>query len=660
VKKKKRQQGQPSKPAAAPSLQLRDVRPPLFRGRLTLFLALLAFLAAAPYLNTLPNAFVLDDIGIIVENPLIRDVTNVGKIFTTNYWSRGQKGASGIDPGLYRPLTVFTYALDYSVGKLDPTGYHITNLALHVIASLLLFVIALEIFSSPMAAFAAAALFAVHPVHTEAVTGIVGRAEVLATLFFLLAFWFGRLGTISKTPQLGSAKLRAALYVGAASLFYLLGLFSKETAVTLPAVLLVYDWIHREDFLPSPARRKPADAPTLAFAASRYVAFGVVALVYFAFRKYAVTAPSNIWVGFAGVTPDQRIFTASRVLMEYLALFIFPHPLSAEYWKPALPLARSLFEPGVLLSLVLWIALGYVAVWSLRKARPLFFSMACLFITILPVSNIFFPIGVGKAERILYLPSAGFCLCVAWLYEFLEGKINKKWLLALPLTAILFVFAILTYNRNFDWENDLTLALSTLKIYPTSPLMSSRAGLEYHKRGENDKAIALLEQSIRERPDSAAYHINLGEVYDAVNRGPDAIREFNVALKLDPNSAEVHNDLGAAYFAAGRFDEAIEQFKHTIRLKPDISDAHSNLGGLYLNKNNFDEAIKELDIAIRLNPNNAEAHNNLGTAYLRKARFTEAVERYKEALRLNPNYPDARENLKIALQAKSAGERLKR
>jgi protein O-mannosyl-transferase len=648
VKRKTRQKEHLAKTAPTPPVYPPSAKQKLLRGQLAIFLVLLALLSTVPYLNTLSNEFVLDDIGIIVENPLIRDVGNIGKIFTTNYWSRGQKGSAGIDPGLYRPLTVFSYAVDYSFGRLNPTGYHIVNSILHTITSLLLFLVALDILASPMAAFAAAAIFTVHPVHTEAVTGIVGRAEVLATLFFIAAFWFGRLQAISGSrSRPNPAGARTPVILGAAALFYLLGLFSKETAVTLPAVLLVYDWLHREEFFPIRGK-KPVQAPTLGLAVSRYIVFACVVIVYFAFRRQAVTALSNIWVGFVGVTTDRRILTASRVLMEYLALFTFPYPLSAEYWKLALPIADSPFEPLVLLSLLLWLALGYVAVWSSRKARPLFFSLAWLFITILPVSNIFFPIGVGKAERILYLPSAGFCLCVGWLYECFERKTNQKWLLASLLMPILFLFALQTYYRNFDWKDDLSLALSTLKVYPTSPLMSNRAGMEYHKLGDKEKAIAYLEQSIRERPDSAVYQINLGEVYDAYGRRDDAIRAFRTALQLDPNSAEVHNDLGAAYYASGRIDQAIEEFKASIRLKPEISDAHSNLGGLYLSKNDYDNGVREFDTALKLNPNNAEAHNNLGTAYLRKGRFDLAADQYREALRLKPDYKDAQDNLKIA------------
>jgi tetratricopeptide (TPR) repeat protein len=592
---------------------------------------------------------VLDDIGIIVENPLVRSVGNVREIFTTNYWSRGQKNAGAIDPGLYRPLTVWSYAVDYYLGGLDPAGYHAVNLALHALASVLLFFIALDLLS-PLAALAAAAVFAVHPVHTEAVTGIVGRAEVLATVFFLLAFWFGRVRV--PREQRPFRRGRALLSMLAAGLFYLLGLFSKESAATLPAVLLVYDYIRREELFGG-GPKKPAGPPA-ALVFGRYIVFAVAAGIYFLFRAHAVTAPSNIWVGFVGVSAGQRILTASRVLMEYLLLLLFPVNLSAEYWKEALPIARSPLEPAVLLSFGLWAVLGYVALWSARKARTLLFALAWIFITMLPISNIVFPIGVGKAERILYLASAGFCLAAGWIYERVEKQVSRKALLPLALAPLVLILALRTYYRNFDWKDDLTLALATLKQYPNSPLMSNRAGLEYHKRGDKEKALPLLEQSVRERPDSAAYRINLGEVYDVYGRTDDAIREFNIALQLDPSSAEVHNDLGAAYFSAGRIDPAIEHFRRAVLLKPDLSDAHSNLGGLYLMKNNYDDAIRELDTALKLNPYNAEALNNLGTAYMRQGRTNPAIEQYQKALRLKPDYADARENLKIAQQATAA------
>src|SRR5437868_432836 len=169
-----------------------ELRAPI-RRRVVLFAVLIAALAVLPYVNALRNEFVLDDIAIVVENPLIRDVSNIGQIFTTNYWRTGGVDGSIIDSGLYRPLTVFSYAVDYSLWKLNPAGYHLVNVALHAITSVLVFFLALDVLASPMAATVAAAIFAVHPIHTEAVTSIVGRAELLAALFFIAAFWFARL-----------------------------------------------------------------------------------------------------------------------------------------------------------------------------------------------------------------------------------------------------------------------------------------------------------------------------------------------------------------------------------------------------------------------------------------------------------------------------------
>lgn len=684
MKKKNKQKGRPAKAQLTAPIPHTPVKQTLLPRRLAIFLVLLALLAVIPYYNALSNGFVLDDIDIIVQNPVIRDVANLGTIFTTHYWGRGQKIVQGTDPGLYRPLTVFTYAVDYHFWKLNPRGYHLVNILLHTATTLLFFFIAVDVLEFPMAAFTAASIFAVHPVHTEAVTGIVGRAEVLAALFFLLAFWFGHLQTMSgsrsKSPALG---WRSMFSLGAAALFYLLGLFSKETAITLPAVLLVYDWMHKEEFLISADKKSSVKTPGLGLVVSRYLVFGIVVLVYFAFRSQAVTG-RNIWVGFVDLPADERILTAIRVLMEYLGLFIFPYTLRADYWHPEVPVARSLDEPLVLLSLLLWVAVGIITIYGLFKARPLFFSIALFFVTILPVSNLFFPIGVGKAERILYLPSVGFCLSVGWLYAWSAKRVYKEWILLLLLIPILSAFSVRTYFRNTDWKDDLTLALATLHVSPTSPLMNTRAALEYRKRGEQDKAIPLLQEAIRQRPDFAIYHYelgltltqkglldqaieeyrqaislkpdhlaahdNLGVAYFNKNQLDDAIKEFNFALQIDPDHASAHNNLGSAYTRKGLLDKAIEQYKQAISLKPDFQEAHSNLGAVYVDKNQLDDAIKESSLALQINPNYAEAHNNLGTAYFRKGLLSKAIQEYKEAISLKPAYADAQNNLRAALE----------
>src|SRR4029079_1331382 len=179
--------------------------------------AIVVALAVLAYANALHNGFVLDDETIIVKNPLVRSVGNLARIFTTDYWT-GAGPSDAADPGLYRPLTVFTYALNYRASGLSAAAFHATNVALHAATALVLFLFAGELLGSAAAAFAAVSIFAVHPIHVEAVAGIVGRAEILVALFALAALWVGR------KPSVAAA--------AGAGLLYLLALFSKESAVT--------------------------------------------------------------------------------------------------------------------------------------------------------------------------------------------------------------------------------------------------------------------------------------------------------------------------------------------------------------------------------------------------------------------------------------------
>jgi tetratricopeptide (TPR) repeat protein len=306
--------------------------------------------------------------------------------------------------------------------------------------------------------------------------------------------------------------------------------------------------------------------------------------------------------------------------MEYLALLVFPHTLRAHYWKPEVPIAQSPAEPLVLLSLLLWIGLGILAFRSFRKARPLFFSLAWFFITILPVSNLLFAIGVGKAERILYLPSVGFCLLAGWLYGWLEKRMpTRGTLLLVLLIPILSIFAIRTYHRNRDWKDNLTLGLATLKASPTSPIFNGIVGVEYSNRGEPDRAIPFLQEAIRQRPEWPGYY----------------------------------NNLGGAYFRKGLFDLAIEQYEQALRINPNDSMTHGNLGAVYFKKNQIDEAIKAFNLALQIAPDYALARYNLGNAYYRKGLLDQAIEQYEQAIRLNPNYQPARNNLRRVLQEKS-------
>ena len=582
------------------------------RPRVLSVACLVAVLAVIPYVNTFHNGFVLDDVSIVAENPTIRDLGNVGAMVRTNYWATTGRDASTIDPGLYRPLSIFSYAVDYRLWSQQPFGYHLTNVLLHAAASVVVLLLAVETLGSPVAATVGAALFAVHPVHTEAVSSIVGRAEVLATLFFLLAFRRLRLRT--NLTSIASSPTWVGVVVGA--VFYLLGLFSKETAVTLPAVLAADDWLQRHE------PRENSSAPTRGVVLARYAALGITLALYLLLRQTAVTEPANQWPGFVGVSPWHRILTASRVLAEYLGLFVFPRTLSADYWKSDVPIATAVLNGPVLLSLGLWVAIAAIA-WKLRRERALLLGLAWFFITVAPASNVFFPSGIGKAERILYLPSVGLCLVAAWAYARVEAATTLRRWLPMLVAPLVLVLGARTYRRNADWRDSLTLAVATLKVSPESPLMNDIAAGELVRRGDSRSAIPLLQAAIRQAPTMPG----------------------------------LHTHLGAAYYGQGLVSEAIEEYRRALQQNANDADARANLGLAFLDAQQTDSAIAQLEMARRLRPGDARVENNLGVARMRRGELENAVEHFQRALQLRPDYAGARANLDQVTALRAGGSK---
>jgi tetratricopeptide (TPR) repeat protein len=599
-----------------------------------------AAIALFSYANTFGSGFVLDDVRAIVENPLIRDLGNTAQLFRTNYWGAGDPGVGGLDPGLYRPLTVLTYAVSYRLWGLEPMAYHVVNVVFHAAASALVFVVALDLVGTIMAAFAGAVVFAVHPIHTDAVASIVGRAELLATSFFLLAFWLARRArqAASRTTTEPGGWTRnpvaSALLVPA---LYFLALLAKESAVTLPALLALDDWFHREEF-----RRGRTNVTRAALL--RYAPLGVVLLAYLALRSQAV-GQHAVWLGFTGVAVGERILTASRVLLEYVLLFVYPRRLLADYWISEVPIAHSLLEPLVLLSVATWVAIAALVATKLRKDWLLQFSIAWFFVTILPVSNLFFAIGVAKAERILYLPSVGLCLVICWAWLRVSRARIPSWIPATALAAVVVALALRTLRRNLDWTDNLTLALATLETSPRSPLMNAIAGKEYAARGDLERATRHAELVVRESPSVAQGHLQLAKFYlDRGIPGP-SIAEYGQVLRLDPNNLEAHNNLGVIYLRTERMDSAVAHFQASKRINPNSAEPRINLGIVYSALGRFAEAESELVAALRMRPSSQEAHINLGTVYLKQKRLDDAASQFKSAVDINPRNPEAHNNV---------------
>ena len=550
------------------------------------------------------------------------------RIFTTDYWT-GAGPSVPEDPGLYRPLTVLSYALNYRVSGLSATAFHATNVALHAGTALMLFLFAGELLGSAAAAFAAASIFAVHPIHVEAVTGVVGRAEILVTLFALVALWVGR------GPSVAAA--------AGAGLLYLLALFSKESAVTLPVLFALYDWTRREQLRERGLLSVKALAP-------RYAALAGALVVYLAFRLNAVTQPAFVWTGWMGVPAYARVLTANRVLVEYLGLFVWPRTLLADYWVTDVPIARSFADVPALLSSVLLLGLILLLAIKLRRRRTLVFSIGWFLVTILPASNLFFASGLGKAERILYLPSVGLCLALGCGVLALSAWPRvRRGALTVALPAALLALGARTIRRNNDWRDTFTLATASLAVSPHSMLMNNLVARELVGRGAARQAVPLLEEALRQTPNKSMAHVVLGAAYYSDKQTERAVSEYTRALQLEPRNADAMNDLGVVYLDRGDLNEALKWFSAAISAAPQHPDAHTNRGLVYLSAGQLEAAIADFRTAIANGSTHAEAHNSLGVAYVRSGRTAEAAAEFREALRLRPDYPDARTNLNALL-----------
>lgn len=559
----------------------------------------LLFLAVIPYLNTLSNGFVLDDKVILVENLSLRSFNHLPDVLSSGYW--GMVPSSNETQQLvdmYRPLTTVSFMFDYALWGERPFGFHLTNILLHALATVILFTFLLGLVRRVFPALAAACLFAVHPVHTEAVSNIVGRAEILATIFVLLA-----LIVVQRTSLLDPKMARQWPTIILVSVCYFLGLLSKESAVMLPFVLLGFQILYRDR--PGESLGQKLD---IRHNIKLYLALIVTLAIYLAIRWAVIHSVSTeeIWTGFLGVAGWQRKLTGLRVLVEYLGLLFFPVTLSAEYWGHSMPIARTFWDPAVIIACCVLVAIGWglVGAWK-RRLPTVAFGGAWFFLVILPVSNLVITIGVGKAERLLYLPSVGLSIVIAGLLVLNRWK-SVYW----ALICFCLLLATQTFVRNRDWKDNLTLAMATMKISPKSPMILNILGEHWVEIGQPEKGIPYFEEAIRQLPIKAGYYISLGNAYNAVAKYDQAEYALRKALARDPSNIDVTGNLAATLLYEGKISEAKNLLRRILKMNPDYLPAYVNLGAAYSFQNDWQGALEIFREGLKRFPNDKNLQQN--------------------------------------------------
>src|SRR6266478_6432758 len=495
-------------PARSEPVQVRVQPVPMFRPRDRWWLAAVVVAAVLPYLDSLQGAFVFDDFGLVTQNPYASPGMPLLAWFT-------RPSTTG---SLYRPLTMVSYGL---------------NAILSLARSLL---------RSTPAAGVAALLFAVHPVHTEPVANIAGRSEVLAGLFSLLALaCFARATDAAAGKRLWSVASLAA---------FAAGLLSKESAfANIALVALVSLWIERAHLLTVGRRVLPYVALGVAFVALRWFAVGAITLA---------EPPPFIDNPLAHVGLFARLATALVVLGDYGSVLAVPLRLSADDSFNQVPVVHSLADPRVVGTTAVILALA-LALGAARRRMPVLLFAALFFVfTIALTSNVCFPIGTIKAERMLYLPSFSWCLACGWLLRRWTGRVLGE--RALVVALLLLGLAARTWVRNADWRDNYTLFTKTVATSPGSARAHANAAAVHGAAGDLDFASDHFRAALEIYPEFGPALVGLAQVSELRGARQDAIHWYSEASRLDPANLEPYVRLGELLLQAGDARRAEEVY----------------------------------------------------------------------------------------------------
>jgi len=590
------------------SNQKTDRAVPKTGAKQLLAIALLVLLCLIVYYNSLPNGFVYDDFGSIVENKYIKQPGQfLSSLFNQSYFKIAGLEAS------YRPVATLSYFLIYAIAALDPFWYHLASLLLHTLNAVLVYWLAKLILKNQLGALITGLLFASHPALSEAVNCIDFNDDPLAALFFLLSLIFYiRLKAEYVTSNIGGYTL--SLF------FYFLGVLSKEMAITLPAIILLYDLVLRD------GERDPKTIQhlftTLKKRAYFYSGFVAVSLVYGFIRFFIIYPPGGYLKSSYGSLVERIIYLPGHIF-SFIKLAIFPLNLTADY---VFSYPNSFLNGSNLLGFVGVMGLAGLSFRAYRYSKQVFFGIWWFLITLVPVSNLV-EIYNPFAERYLYIPIIGFCLVVPTVIDGLVRRwftrpATATMVTLIPTLIILGFYATVTLARNPDWQSNFVLWSKTVKSAPNSLVAHGGLGMAYLKRGMLNEAQ----------------------------------QEFEMAIKLYPNHAKSYYNLGLVYHQKGILKKAMENFNRSVTLNPDFMRAHYNLATLYAQQGSMDLAIRHYVKVTELDAEVIEAHYNLGLAYATQGKLKRAISEWEKALQLDPHHRSARNNIEKAKEMiKSSG-----
>jgi tetratricopeptide (TPR) repeat protein len=633
---------------------------------------LLLVMAVLPYAGTIGNEFVYDDDYLILQNDLIRRPENIWKLFVTEWWGGKQAKVDPRDtfqhePAMsdrYRPMAMVSYLANHMAGGSDPSGYHLVNVLLHGGVTVLLFLMALELGWTAEGAFLAAALFGIHPLHSEAVAWVAARPELLMALGVLGGWW---------------CALRGRYWLGLG--MFALALFSKEQGVVLPVFVILTDvcrgtiplgqasWGHR-----------------IGMVMKRYSGYSLVLAAYIALRMMAL---KTLYLPRYSFLEDplehahgiQWVLSVVKMAGQYLWLAVWPAALSVDYSYNAIPLATTLWDSGVIWGLTGWGILIVMGLWAWGQDRRISLAVAVAIVTFAPVANVFVPVGTPMAERLFYLPLAGLCLLVGVAYERLNAAVQRATCEALSfprrresipmgprlkmsgVTAVLsrltphasrllvalicLAFAVRTAVRVQDWRDNETLFAGTVRVVPQNAKAHAALGYQLMKKDSPDdkeRAIKAFQEAITIYPGYVHVDVNVVRDLSALlfqgGRRSEALGVLEQTVASDPDWATAHYLAAVGYAIDGQAAKAEAAWHRALALRPDVPLFGAVFGRFLLEQGRYEEGLAVLEGVLRDHPAHIMALFNRALILEALGHREEAARAYQQVLAV-PSAPEA-------------------
>ena len=614
-------------------------------GMGAIFIFLLTFMVYTP---TLKNDFVnWDDAPYVFENNDIQFLHS-----QSLYWMLTSFYQSN-----WHPLTWLSHAIDHALWGLNPLGHHLTNIIIHGLNTLLIFLLVLQLMmkgkeahrmpllsempssisrQALIVAGVTSLLFGLHPLHVESVAWVSERKDLLCAFFFLLSI----LSYLSYTSSV--VKRHQWTWFTTCLLSFILALMSKPMAVTLPLILLLLDIYPLNRLVSSSSKNISVLLEKIPF-----ISLSIASSITTIIAQHSGGALATL----ERLPLADRLLNALRSLVFYLEKMSVPSKLVPFYPFP--PHIHWL-DLEYVISGILVLTITCSCLWMAKRKRYLFFTIWLYYVvTLLPVLGIIQVGTQAAADRYTYLPSLSIFLVVGigvlWIFQrvALTGyKVLLRWFLLALICIIMFLLGQLTIKQIRVWRNSEILWSSVINTFPGRvPVAHNNLGLFYYEKGRFNEAIKEYRKALIINPYYHLAHCNLGAVYGEKGMLDEAISEWNRALAINPKSVVAHYNLGMAYYKKGRLDEATFEYKQALVLKPRYAEAHYNLGLVYAKKGELNEAIAEYKQALAIKPHDVEVHTHLGIAYQEKGELGNALYQYKHALTFNPNYAEAHANL---------------